>query len=127
MRISILSLLAAPAVLATATLMATPAMAATRVSVPFNFTAAGHQYPAGIYVVERSRIGTSVMVQGPAESISWVLGPGSFIPTDNRVVLKFDTVGQTHVLRSVQYGSAVTPMLDKNMAQAAPVGQAQGQ
>jgi hypothetical protein len=46
---------------------------------------------------------------------SWVLAPGSPAPNESKIALKFDMVGNTHVLQSIQYGSLITSKLDKNL------------
>lgn len=106
--------LAAAAVAAIAT---TGAMAETTLKVPFSFTAAGKTCPAGTYIVERSTVGTIVTLKSmdAPRTFSWMVTPGDPQPTDRRVILNFDQVGQDHVLHSVQYGPMVTSTLDKNL------------
>src|SRR5271157_1205182 len=107
-------LILAPAVLAVAAFATIPAMAeTTTVKVPFSFTVAGKSLPAGQYSIQRDTLGTFVRLQSEdaSQSFSWVADPSGV----NRalVVLKFDETGQTHALRSIQYGSLVTGTLDK--------------
>jgi len=107
-------LILAPAVLAVAAFATIPAMAeTTTVKVPFSFTVAGKSLPAGQYSIQRDTLGTFVRLQSEdaSQSFSWVADPSGV----NRalVVLKFDEAGQTHALRSIQYGSLVTGTLDK--------------
>jgi hypothetical protein len=45
------------------------------------------------------------------ESFTWTLSPGDAAPTDTAVKLKFDEVGDTHILRAVQYGPLATSKL----------------
>ena len=107
----------APAVLAAAALVSTSAMAETTIKVPFSFTVGGKVFPAGRYVIQRDDLGSFVSLTSKDAplSASWVLTPGTPAPTENKIALKFDQVGQTHVLQSVQYGSMITSKLDKNV------------
>lgn len=107
----------APAVLAAAALLTTSAMAESAIKVPFNFTVGGKVFPAGRYVVERDDSGGFVSLINRDVPIvaSWVLTPGSPNPTENKIALKFDQVGNTHVLQSIQYGALITSKLDKNV------------
>jgi len=121
MRINILqSLFLAPALLVAAALTAQPALAATRVNIPFNFVAAGTACPAGIYTVAEAIYGNTLRLQGAARSFVWIAGPGAPSPADQRVILSFDRVGSTHLLRTVQYGAIVTSRLDKKVREAIP-------
>ena len=113
---SILKFVLAPAVLAAAALTASTAMAAeTTVKIPFNFTAGGHVCPAGVYTVEHdSDSGFLTLVRkGSADTFTWIVGPADAAPSDHKISLKFDAVGNTHVLQSVQYGTLITARLDK--------------
>jgi hypothetical protein len=114
MRSILCNLVLAPAVMATAALATTSAMAATTLNVPFSFTVDGKKCPAGVYAVERDGIRHMVTLQGKGQqqSFMWLVGPGDSAPADAYVVLRFDELGQTHVLRSVQYGSKITSRLD---------------
>jgi hypothetical protein len=107
----------APAVLAAAALMTPSAMAETTIKVPFSFTVGGTVFPAGRYVVERDDSGSfvSLINRDVPKVASWVLTPGSPDPTENKIALRFDQVGHTHVLQSIQYGSLITSKLDKNI------------
>src|SRR6516225_3662897 len=106
-----------PAVLAAAALMTTSAMAETTIEVPFNFTVGGKVFPAGRYVVERDDAGgfVSLINRDVPKVASWVLTPGEPGPTENKIALKIDMVGNTHVLQSIQYGALITSKLDKNV------------
>jgi len=121
MRIAVHALFLAPAVLAAAALVVQPAMAASRVNVPFNFIAAGQNCPAGSYLVTQDNNGATIKLEGPAHSFAWIATPGDPSPTDRRVILTFDEVGSTHMLRSVQYGAMITNRLDKKLKKAIPV------
>jgi hypothetical protein len=105
--------LASAAVAAFAT---TAAMAETTLKVPFNFTVAGKQCPAGVYTVDKNSVGTQVTLKSmnAPEAFTWAITPGSPAPTDTRVILEFDQYGQDHALRSIQYGAKVTSNLNRN-------------
>jgi hypothetical protein len=102
----------AAAALATNTAMAAEA----RVNVPFNFTAAGKQCPAGAYtIVEDSFRGMVTLKSADASrTFSWLLRAGEPAPTDTHVTLRFDEQGQSYALRSVQYHALITSRLDKS-------------
>lgn len=104
----------APAVLAAAVLATSSASAAT-VKVPFQFTAAGQICPAGYYTVNHDSNDNFITLSSKSSprSFTWVVGPGASDPTDRKISLKFDQVGGSHVLQSIQYGSVVTSKLDK--------------
>ena len=92
-------------------------MAATTIKVPFSFNVGDKVFPAGYYVVDRDDTGSFVSItsKDTPQSATWVLAPGSPAPTESKIALKFDTVGHTHVLQSVQYGALITSKLDKNL------------
>jgi hypothetical protein len=120
MKFSFSKFVLAPAVLAAAALAANSAMAAeTTIKVPFNFTAAGKVCPAGVYTVNRDADYITLTRKGYTESFTWVVGPGSPALTDTKVALKFDEIGKTHVLQSIQYGPVITARLDKKVLQDA--------
>jgi hypothetical protein len=108
----------APAVMAAAALATNTAMAET-VKVPFNFTVAGKDMPAGYYSVRREISQNMVTLRSTetSQSFTWVVGPGNPDPKDTAVTLRFDQLGQDHVLQSVQYGPLITAKLDKNTRQ----------
>jgi hypothetical protein len=54
-----------------------------------------------------------VTLKGVTGTFTWMVKPSDSSPTDERVVLKFDQVGQTYLLRSIQYGQVETFQLDK--------------
>jgi hypothetical protein len=116
MRINLSTLVLASAAMATVALTAIPAMASatTTVKVPFSFTVDGKECPAGVYSVQRDSPGNVVRLlsKDASQSFSWIAG-WSADKDGNRVVLSFDQLGQTHLLRSVQYGPLATPRLDK--------------
>jgi hypothetical protein len=108
----------APAVMAAAALATNAAMAET-VKVPFNFTVAGKDFPAGYYSVKREFCQGMVTLRNSATSQSFtsIIAPGAPAPTDTAVTLRFDELGQDHVLQSVQFGPLITPKLDKKAKQ----------
>jgi hypothetical protein len=114
MRSILHKLILAPAVMAATALATTSAMAET-INVPFSFTAAGKNCPAGFYTVRHDSTGSFVALinEDSAQSFLWVLGPGTPNLADNSIILKFDESGQTHTLRSIQYRSMITPRMDK--------------
>lgn len=105
----------APVVMA-ATLTASAATVQTTIEVPFSFSVGSIDCPAGAYSIESTLNDAFVMlkrIDGP-QSFVWLLSAGDLIPTDTRIVMRFDERGQTHILRSVQYRSLITTRLDKN-------------
>jgi hypothetical protein len=109
----------APAVLAAAALATNTAMAET-VKVPFNFTFDGKDLPAGYYSVKREMSQNMVTLRSNAtsQSFTWIIAPGNPAPTDTAVTLRFDKLGQDHVLQSVQFGPLITSRLDKKTMQS---------
>jgi hypothetical protein len=130
MRSMVHNLILAPVVLAAAALTTNTAMAATTLKVPFSFTVEGKNWPAGMYTVEQDSTANLMTLRSKdgSRSFSGIIGPGEPGPTEVRIALKFEQVGSTHVLRSVQYGSQITPRLDKNPKQSmyAPTRLSQG-
>ena len=113
MRITLHSLIPAAAMLAAAALSTTPAMAESTVKVPFSFVSDGHNCPAGVYSVSETNYNNTVTLHGPTQSFTWMVIPGDSAPSDKRVILKFDQIGQTYLLRSIQYHADTTSRLDK--------------
>jgi hypothetical protein len=109
----------APVVLAAAALATSTAMAET-VKVPFNFTFDGKDFPAGYYSVKREMSQNMVTLRSNAtsQSFTWIIAPGDPAPTDTAVTLRFDKLGQDHVLQSVQFGPLITSRLDKKTMQS---------
>ena len=101
-----------------ATFMSVAAKAETTLNVPFSFNVGHNLVPAGTYSVERSGApwGGFVTLKNiqTSSTFTWALAPGDPSPTDTRVVLRFDEIGQTHLLRSVQYHSMITSRLDES-------------
>jgi len=117
MRFNFGKLVLAPAVLATLALASTAAKAST-VNVPFSFAAAGHVWPAGTYTVQKDLTGNIATVKSNATGLSFssLLGPGEPAPGDKGVVLEFDAFGNSHALRTIQFGGQITGRLDRKMA-----------
>lgn len=113
MRINFHSLIPAAVMLVAAAASITPAMAESTVNVPFSFVSGGKNCPAGVYSVSQASQKDTLTLQGPAGKFTWMVKPGDSTPADKRVVLKFDQIGQTYLLHSVQYGTVVTFQLDK--------------
>jgi hypothetical protein len=113
------SIVLAPAILAAAALATNVAVAETTIKVPFNFSVAGKSMPAGFYTVKRDSTGNIVSLRGrdAEHTFNWILAPGEPSPTDSRIVLRFDTDGQSHELRSVQYAAGITSRLNKKTVQ----------
>lgn len=110
------SFILALAILATAALATTSANAETNLKVPFNFTVAGQSMPAGQYILQHDQSLNTITLRSKdkTKTFTWLVGPGAIDPTNNHVNVKFDQLGEdTHILRSIQYGSETTNRLDK--------------
>lgn len=105
----------APVLMAAAALASSTAMAQTKtVEVPFSFVVGHKICPPGLYTISDSGSGNLVSLQGKSgrNHFSWIIGPGDPSPTDSRILLTFDMVGDTYALRTVQYRSGITSRLD---------------
>ncbi len=114
MRLSLHTLVLAPALLAAAAV--TPQLASAAVlHVPFAFTVNGQTLPAGDYSVKSSLNGDAVVLVSPGQnkSFNWLLVPGDPTPGETKVVMSFDSKGSGFALRSIQYRALITPRLDK--------------
>ncbi len=122
-------LILASAAIAAFAITTTTASAET-VKVPFAFTAFGQSMPAGSYTVELGSSQNLVYIRNnqTSKTYSWVTGPGAPDPDDKTVSLSFDTIGDSHVLRSIHYKSVTTSRLDKGTmdSQYAPARLSQG-
>lgn len=104
-------------ILSSAALCTTVAFAAEqrRVEVPFNFVAQDHAYQAGSYAVSvdvsRSLV-TLREIGKPGHTKMWIMAPGVGDPSRPDVSLTFDVTGQSHVLRTIQYETYITPNLN---------------
>jgi hypothetical protein len=118
MRITFGKLFLAPVLMAIAALATTSAMAEATVNVPFTFTVAGKNCPAGAYSVKRDAARNLLILQSKesARSFSWIFRPAE-ATSDTKVTLKFDELGEAHTLQSVQYGQTITPQLEKKIKQ----------
>lgn len=113
MRITLRSIVLTPIVMAAAVLTAHSANAETRLNVPFNFSVGNKMCPAGQYKVIATGDGNTVVLAGSTDSFAWVLHPGDPVPSDRRIILKFDEIGANHLLRTVQYRDQITSRIDK--------------
>ena len=105
----------AAAVVATAALASTSAMAET-VKVPFSFTAGGKQCPAGTYTVRRGGVDGSLVTLASREGtrqFTWILRPGDPVSEGKTAVMRFEAQGDNHVLESIHYNSQATASLIK--------------
>lgn len=131
MRITLNKFILAPMVLAAAALAANSAMAEARVNVPFNFTVAGKSFPAGAYTVLEDSVHNNVILWSKTAPVSFIsmIGAGNPAPTDTKVILKFDELGDKFALKTIQYHSLITPLLDKHEknTEHAPVRMIEGQ
>lgn len=122
MRFKFPTLVLATATLAAAALAIQPASAETKtLNVPFAFTVDGHSLPAGQYTVQRDDNGNFLKLKSKdaSHAFAWVASPSA--AKDKGVVLRFKKLGKSHALYSVQYGSLVTPRLNKNLGDTKPV------
>jgi hypothetical protein len=117
----------ASAIVAAAAFAAAPALAETSLTVPFSFVAGGKLCPAGHYSIDRNPLSGIVTLRGSSRSFGWVTGPGDALPTDTRVILKFDARDNVFYLNSVQYGPAVTQRLDKKSPEYVPSRRIEGE
>jgi hypothetical protein len=109
----------APAAMAAAALTTNTAMAETTLKVPFSFTVDGKDLPAGLYSVQRQSSHNLVTLKSKdaSQSFTWVVGPGEPAPTATAVILRFNELGESHALLSVQYGPVITSRLNKKTKQ----------
>ncbi len=129
MRSIIHNFVLASAVVASAAFTINTATAET-LKVPFNFTVAGKDCPAGLYSVQRDKSGSMVKLvsKDASNSFAWIARPSEPAPKNAPVVLKFAARGQNHTLQSIQYGALVTSTFDKKAMQSRANAQtAQGQ
>ena len=90
------------------------ASAESTVKVPFEFKVGNKVCPAGEYVIQGGFNHNLVMLKNRDASVNfaWVSMPAD--PNGNfKATLRFDQVGDTQLLKSVQYGSQKTPVIDK--------------
>jgi len=110
----------AAVVLTTAGLGTHMAKAETTLNVPFSFTVAGQTMPAGVYTVKQDVFHNVVILSNEdgRKSFSYALRPGDPAPNEVHTSLKFEAVGDTHILRWIQVGSKLTSRLDDRSAPA---------
>jgi hypothetical protein len=104
-------------VFTSAALCATAAFAADKavVNVPFNFETHGMAFSAGEYTAALSmekNVLTLTNVANPKESVLWTVSPADETAIHAPLLLKFNDSGAKHELRSIQFGSRITPRLD---------------
>ena len=118
MRLSLSSLVLAPALLAAAAITPQPASAAV-LNVPFAFTVAGQTLPAGDYSVNRMLGGDSVILRSrdSKQQFNWILVPGDPEPGATGVIMRFDPTDTGFALHSIQHNATITPRLDKKSPQ----------
>ncbi|HEV2464865.1 MAG TPA: hypothetical protein VGT04_13755 [Acidobacteriaceae bacterium] len=105
------------AILTGMVLVATSAFAASKatVNIPFSFSSQGHSYPAGQYVATLDTTHNVLALSNKTEtaiSARWVVGPADYNPNEEHLTLKFDDLGNSHTLRTVQLGPRITSRLD---------------
>ena len=121
MRLSLRSLVLAPALMAAAAV--TPQLASAAVlHVPFAFTVNGQNLPAGEYTVSRD-LGSSIVTlvsenRENRKAFKWMIGPGEPAPGVQGVIMRFDQSGGQYELRSIQYNALITSQLDKKAHQS---------
>lgn len=104
-------------VLSAAALCSTAAFAAnqTRLDVPFSFKVKNHSYQAGSYTVTIDPQRACLMlnnIQQPNQGLMWIVGPGVDDASEPAVRMTFDVIGGDHMLRTIQFGGAITPNLE---------------
>jgi len=111
---AIKSILAA-VVVTTAAMSAHIAKAETTLNVPFSFTVSGQTMPAGIYTVKQDTFHNVVVLRNnnASKSFTYALRPGDAAANETHVSLKFESAGDSHILRGIQFGTKVTSRLDE--------------
>lgn len=105
------------AILTGLVLVATSAFGADKatVNIPFNFSSNGYSFPAGQYIAKLDSNHSVLELSSATNttiSARWVVGPAESNPADEKLTLKFDDLGNSHTLRTVQLGTRVTSRLD---------------
>jgi hypothetical protein len=115
MRSKLCTFILASTALVAAALATLPAVAATSttLNVPFSFIVNGKSLPAGEYSVQCDSSGSLVRFasKDASQRFTWIAEPTA--TSSDKVILKFDPQGETHVLESVQYGTLVTVRIDR--------------
>src|SRR5215472_18684573 len=107
MKFTAIKSIMAAVVVTTAAMSAHSAKAETTLNVPFSFTVSGQTMPAGVYTVKQDTFHNMVIFrnQDASKSFSYTLRPGDANANQVHVSLKFESVGDSHVLRGIQFGS----------------------
>ena len=118
MRFPAIKSILAAIVVTTGALSAHTAKAETTLNVPFSFTVSGQVMPAGAYTVQEDTFHNVVVLRNKAatKSFSYALRPGDPASNEVHVSLKFESNGENHVLRGIQFGSKLTSRLDNGPA-----------
>jgi len=113
MRFPAIKSILAAVVITTAALSAHNANAETTLNVPFSFTVSGQVMPAGVYTVKEDAFHNVVILRNKetARSFSYALRPGAPAANEVHISLKFESNGENHVLRGIQFGSKLTSRL----------------
>jgi hypothetical protein len=119
MRITLQTRILALGVLALAAFTTQSAMAQCQLKVPFSFVAAGKIYPAGTYTVKENKEVGLVALEGQGRSLTW-MAIASHPESKDAVTLTFDRRGEIYYLSTMQYGSFVTPRMDKHIRETIP-------
>jgi hypothetical protein len=104
----------AAVVLTTAGLGVQVAKSETALNVPFSFTVSGQTMPAGVYTVQQDTFHHAVILRNRdgSRSFAYALRPGDPASNEIHVSLRFETSGDTHILRWIQVGSKLTSRLE---------------
>jgi hypothetical protein len=91
------------------------ASAESSVKVPFAFKVGNKVCPAGEYVVHEGFNHNLVTLSSRDSKVNfaWVLTPGDGNAETAKVALKFDQIGDSQLLKTVQFGRQTTPKIDK--------------
>lgn len=118
MRFTAFKSILAAVVVTTATLSAHTAKAETALNVPFSFSVAGQTLPAGVYTVQEDTFHNRVIFRNrdASKSFSYALRPGDANANQVHVSLKFESAGDSHILRGIQYGTKTTARLEDGPA-----------
>jgi hypothetical protein len=95
--------------LAVATAFLSASANAETINVPFEFVAHGRSFPNGAYVVEKNPARHTVTLhclKGNA-TLYWIMGAEGDA-NNGHLLLSFATVGEMHILKSIQYGRLFT-------------------
>jgi hypothetical protein len=113
MRFPAIKSILAAVVITTAALSAHNAKAETTLNVPFSFTVSGQVMPAGVYTVKEDAFHNVVVLRNKetTRSFSYALRPGAPAANEVHISLKFESNGENHVLRGIQFGSKLTSRL----------------